>query len=199
MAVFALDKRKNPLMPTSEKRARLLLEKGRAVVIKMYPFTIRLKDRVDTVMSFVNKLQKILPVTTISMELEKKTDVLQSIKLQAKKTLKDAAAVNSIRLELANQLKTYGVPLELSSGGRTKFNRSRLSIPKTYALDAACVGEIDFLTNWNISTLEITCCGRGSYQRTRLDSQNDDYDYKVQSSVSEKIIRPSYKMEKTVH
>ena len=45
MAVFVIDKSKNPLMPTSEKRARLLLEKGRAVVVKMYPFTIRLKDR----------------------------------------------------------------------------------------------------------------------------------------------------------
>ena len=169
MAVFVLDKHKNPLMPISKKRTGLLLEKGRAVVIKMYPFTIRLKDRVDTVMSFVNKLQKILPVTTISM-------------------------------------------------------------PKIHVLDAAYVG------NWNIPALEISCCGRGSYQRTRLDkygfsrghltrqkfiegfqtgdlvkatvtkgkkigviSRNDDYDYKVQPSVSEKIIRSSYKMGKAVH
>lgn len=33
-------------MPCSEKRARLLLERGRAVVHKIYPFTVRLKDRV---------------------------------------------------------------------------------------------------------------------------------------------------------
>ena len=46
MSVYVLDKRKRPLMPCSEKRARLLLERGRAVVHKMYPFTIRLKDRV---------------------------------------------------------------------------------------------------------------------------------------------------------
>ena len=43
--VFVLDKHKKPLMPCSEKRARLLLERGRAVVHKMAPFTIRLKDR----------------------------------------------------------------------------------------------------------------------------------------------------------
>ena len=43
--VFVLDKRKKPLMPCTEKRARLLLERGRAVVHKMAPFTIRLKDR----------------------------------------------------------------------------------------------------------------------------------------------------------
>ena len=43
--VFVLDKHKKPLMPCSEKRARLLLERGRAVIHKMAPFTIRLKDR----------------------------------------------------------------------------------------------------------------------------------------------------------
>src|SRR5437763_16111767 len=46
MAVFVVDKRKKPLMPCSEKRARLLLERGKAVVHRRYPFTIRLKERV---------------------------------------------------------------------------------------------------------------------------------------------------------
>ena len=47
--VFVLDKHKKPLMPCSEKRARQLLERGRAVVHKIAPFSIRLKDRtVDT-------------------------------------------------------------------------------------------------------------------------------------------------------
>src|ERR671935_788583 len=45
MSVFVLDKRKKPLMPCSEKRARLLLERGKAVVHRRYPFTIRLKER----------------------------------------------------------------------------------------------------------------------------------------------------------
>ena len=45
MAVFVLDKRKRPLMPCSEKRARLLLERGRARVHRLVPFTIRLVDR----------------------------------------------------------------------------------------------------------------------------------------------------------
>lgn len=47
MSVFVLDKKKKPLMPCTEKRARLLLERGRAVVHKMEPFTIRLKDRLQ--------------------------------------------------------------------------------------------------------------------------------------------------------
>lgn len=47
MSVFVLDKRGNPLMPCSEKRARLMLERGRARVHRLYPFTIRLVDRLQ--------------------------------------------------------------------------------------------------------------------------------------------------------
>ncbi len=43
--VFVLDRHQKPLMPCTEKRARQLLERGRAVIHKMAPFTIRLKDR----------------------------------------------------------------------------------------------------------------------------------------------------------
>lgn len=43
--VFVLDRHKKPLVPCTEKRARQLLERGRAVVHRMSPFTIRLKDR----------------------------------------------------------------------------------------------------------------------------------------------------------
>ena len=355
MSVLVLDKKKKPLMPTSEKRARLLLEKGCAVVIKLYPFTIRLKNRVggetgpirlkidpgsrhtgvalvkdkkiinilgeekthaqvlnlfqidhrgiaistnltsrrsmrrrrrnslrhrqarfenrtkpkgwlapslqhrvDTIMGFVSKLQKLIPIAEVSQELvrfdmqkmedkeisgiayqqgelqgyevreyllekwgrqcaycnakevplevehikprslggsnqvsnltiackacnqrksnqpieaflSKKPELLQKIKSQAKKPLKDAASVNSTRWNLANRLKATKLPIELSSGGKTKFNRFRLHIPKTHALDAVCVGEVDLVTNWNIPTLQVKCTGRGSYQRTRLD------------------------------
>ena len=45
MCVFVLDQRKRPLMPCSERRARLLLSRKRAVVHRLWPFTIRLKDR----------------------------------------------------------------------------------------------------------------------------------------------------------
>lgn len=43
--VFVLDKHKKPLMPCSEKRARQLLERGRAVIHIRDPFTILMKDR----------------------------------------------------------------------------------------------------------------------------------------------------------
>lgn len=44
--VFVLDKHKQPLMPCTPKKARLLLSRGRAVVHRQHPFVIRLKDRV---------------------------------------------------------------------------------------------------------------------------------------------------------
>ena len=43
--VFVLDKQKKPLMPCTPKRARLLLTRGRAVVHRVKPFVIRLRDR----------------------------------------------------------------------------------------------------------------------------------------------------------
>lgn len=45
MAVFVVDQRHRPLMPCAERRARLLLARGRAVVHRLVPFTIRLRDR----------------------------------------------------------------------------------------------------------------------------------------------------------
>jgi 5-methylcytosine-specific restriction endonuclease McrA len=349
MSVFVLDKHKRPLMPCSEKRARLLLERGRAREHRRYPYTIRLVDRriedsalqpvrikldpgskatgiavvrdaddaetavlflaelhhrgkriserlmarsamrrrrrgnlryrparfsnrtkpkgwlapslkhrVDTVMSWVGRLRRLAPVTGISSELVRfdmqvmedpeiagvgymrgtlwgfelreyllnkwnracaycgivdvplqiehihskarggsnresnltlacepcnnakgampveqflsdRPAVLARIKAQAKRPLKDAAAVNATRWALVKALKETGLPVETASGGKTKWNRSRLGIPKAHALDAACVGDIEALTDWKVPVLSIKATGRGSYCRTRLD------------------------------
>ncbi|HAA46649.1 MAG: HNH endonuclease [Halomonas sp. 54_146] len=361
MAVFVMGKNQQPLMPCSEKRARLLLQRGRAVAHKRYPFTIRLKDRVggntqplrlgidpgsritglaliresvgeqrhvlrlfelahrgfqikkaleqraafrrrrrsknlryraprfnnrtkpkgwlapslqhrvDTVMAWVNRLSRLAPITAISQELVRfdtqklenpeisgieyqqgtllgyevreyllekwgrecaycgDTDTpleiehvvprsrggtnrvsnlalschpcnqakdngtlddffatdkglkkrlktnghtadarLERVQRQLKQPLRDASAVNATRWALFNALKATGLPVAVSSGGRTKYNRQRLGIPKTHALDAACVGAFDMLHDWAVPTLTIKAMGRGSYQRTRL-------------------------------
>ena len=344
MSVFVLDKNKKPLMPCSEKRARLLLERGRAVVVRMQPFTIRLKDRtggvaqpvrvkldpgskttgvalvreapdgqhvlwlaeiqhrghaiheamdrrrafrrrrrgnlryrkarfdnrtrpkgwlppslqhrVDTTLSWVDRLQRFVPVQAGSMELARfdtqklvnpeirgveyqqgtlagyeakeyllekwartcaycgaqdvplevehihprskggsdrvsnltlacrpcnqakgNRDVREFVKDEArlarilkhaKAPFRDAAAVNATRWALHRELHKVGLPVEVGTGGRTKFNRSRFGIPKTHALDAACVGEVGTLHGWRAPTLAIRATGRGAYQRTRL-------------------------------
>ncbi len=102
----------------------------------------------------------------IEVFLSKKLEVLQKITSKAKKPLKDAASVNATRWKLANRLKETNLPVELASGGKSKWNRTRLFIPKTHALDAVCVGDVNLVVNWNIPTLEIKCTGRGSYKRT---------------------------------
>jgi hypothetical protein len=94
---------------------------------------------------------------------------LARILAQAKRPLKDAAAVNATRWALAQALKKTGLPVELASGGRTKFNRTRPGIPKSHALDAVCVGEVTAVHAWRKPTLVVKCTGRGSNQRTRLD------------------------------
>ena len=94
---------------------------------------------------------------------------LAKIWASAKKPLRAAAAVNATRWALANALNATGLPVELASGGRTKFNRCTLGVPKTHALDAACVGKVDAIDSWQRPTLTIKATGRGSYQRTRLN------------------------------
>lgn len=351
MSVFVLDKYKQPLMPCSEKRARLLLTRGRAVVVRVYPFTIRLKERtggdvqpvrikldpgskttgvatvrengqkqhvlalmelqhrghqiskslgqrrafrkrrrtqlryraprflnrarpkgwlppslqhrVDTTRSLVNRLRSLVPATALSQELvrfdmqktenpeisgveyqqgtlmgyevreyllekwgrecaycgeknaplqvehihprahggsnrisnltlacstcnmEKGTQSLAAffatskrlgshqsrmdrVSAQCKRSLRDASAVNTTRWALHQLLKITGLPVEISTGGRTKFNRSLLGIPKTHALDAVCVGDVLAITGWQVPTLVIKANGRGSYKRTRV-------------------------------
>lgn len=101
--------------------------------------------------------------------LKKQPEKLAKIQAQAKRPLKDAAAVNATRWVLVNALKSTGLSVETASGGRTKFNRTQLGIPKTHALDAVCVGKVDSVSAWNKPTLQLKCTGRGSYQRTRLD------------------------------
>jgi hypothetical protein len=95
---------------------------------------------------------------------------LARIEAQRKASLKDAAAVNSTRWALFQQIKATGVPVTTGSGGLTKFNRAQLGIPKTHALDAVCVGVVSAVEDWRKPALVIKATGRGSYQRTRLDA-----------------------------
>ena len=62
------------------------------------------------------------------------------IQAQAKTPLKDATAVNATRWALYERLRSSGLSIEVGTGGRTKYNRTRLNLPKTHWLDAACVG-----------------------------------------------------------
>ena len=62
------------------------------------------------------------------------------VQTQARRPLKDAAAVNAARYKIRDVLAEHGLPMEIGTEGRTKFNRTRLGLPKTHWGDAACVG-----------------------------------------------------------
>jgi 5-methylcytosine-specific restriction endonuclease McrA len=96
--------------------------------------------------------------------LSKKPSLLKRILSQVKAPLKDAAAVNSTRWKLFETLKETGLPVEVGSGGLTKFNRRLLNLPKTHWLDATCVGEIDNLVVKTNQPLLIKSTGWGSRQ-----------------------------------
>ena len=116
-------------------------EKGAQTIAAFFQTSNRLKDR-------QNRMDKVL--------------------IQCKRPLRDAAAVNTTRWALFQSLKTTELSVSVGTGGQTKFNRQRLNIPKTHALDAACVGVVERVFDWQKPTLRIKATGRGSYKRTRL-------------------------------
>jgi 5-methylcytosine-specific restriction endonuclease McrA len=88
------------------------------------------------------------------------------IQSQAKRPLKDAAAVNSTRWALFEQLKSMGLPIETGSGGLTKFNRTLRDLPKEHWLDASCVGRStpEKIEVEGVHPLIIKAAGHGSRQ-----------------------------------
>lgn len=90
---------------------------------------------------------------------------------QAKQPLKDAAGVNSTRWALWRALQMTGLPLEVGTGGRTKWNRTRLGLAKSHWADAACVGEStpDDLDARPSSVLLIAAKGHGTRQMCGTD------------------------------
>jgi 5-methylcytosine-specific restriction endonuclease McrA len=90
---------------------------------------------------------------------------------QASQSLRDAAAVNATRWALYRRLYETGLPIECGTGGRTKFNRVSLGLPKAHWVDAACVGEsgANIQIPPALSPLIIRATGHGSRQMCRVD------------------------------
>ncbi|MDX2076901.1 MAG: RNA-guided endonuclease IscB [bacterium] len=89
----------------------------------------------------------------------------------AKASLKDASVVNSTRWKLHETLQHFCLPIELGTGGRTKYNRTIQDYPKTHWLDAVCVGESGQMVyvSPNHRPLLIKAVGRGNRQMTKPD------------------------------
>jgi 5-methylcytosine-specific restriction endonuclease McrA len=103
--------------------------------------------------------------------LKKKPEVLARLLAQATTPLRDAAAVNTTRWRLYEQLKNLGLPLEGSSGGQTKYNRIKRGLPKTHWLDAANIGKStpEQLHTLGVIPLRIEATGHGKRQMCGTD------------------------------
>lgn len=134
----------------------------------MYPKTRGGSDRASNLTLACRRCNEKKSARLVEEFLASKPAVLHRVLATAKKPLDAAAAINTVRWALVNALKATRLLAELGSGGHTKWNRSRLGVPKEHCLDAACVGHVEKLHRWNLPVLSIRCMGRGSYQRTRL-------------------------------
>ena len=96
---------------------------------------------------------------------------LSKVLAQARRPLKDAAAVNTSRYAIGDALKMLGVPIRFWSGGRTKYNRVSQSYQKVHWMDAVCVGETGerVYVPSSLSPLLLKATGRGSRQMCLMD------------------------------
>lgn len=103
--------------------------------------------------------------------LQNKPELLCSILAKAKKPLRDATAVNATRWNLYHTLKKTNLPVEVGTGGRTKFNRIQRNLPKTHWLDAACVGAStpEHIFQKHSQVLYVGAMGHGSRQMCNSD------------------------------
>ena len=86
---------------------------------------------------------------------------VQSALRAAKKPLKDAQAVNTIRWKIVETLKATGLPIVYGTGGKTKWHRKQAGLPKTHYYDAACVACVPKSPVTAVSVLAIHAVGYG--------------------------------------
>lgn len=100
-----------------------------------------------------------------------KPEVLNFIKAHCKKSLADAAAVNSTRNKLFEVAKNTGLLIQAGSGALAKLVRTKSNLPKAHWIDAAAnsidLKPIKLLT---LQPLLVTSLGHGNRQAVRCNA-----------------------------
>ena len=117
MAALVLDKRKKPLMPCSEKRARLLLERGRARVHRMVPFTIRLVDRLQA--------DSVLQPLRLKLDPGGKTTGVALVREKETVEASTGEVLRAITILMLLELKHRGHAIRDAIASRGAFRRRR--------------------------------------------------------------------------
>jgi hypothetical protein len=107
-----------------------------------------LESRTSNVLTWVQRLSRVCPLTAISMEV-----------------------VNVTSFALYRGVQAWGLPVECGSGGLTKYNRMQRDLPKAHWGDAACVGKRTplILKVQGVIPLLIAAQGHGSRQMCNVD------------------------------
>jgi hypothetical protein len=169
MAVCVVDRRKHPLMPCSEKRARLLLARERAVVHRLTPFTIRLKDRLADATAIQPVVLKVDPGSrTTGLAL-------------AREEITEAGPVHHA-LQLAH-LAHRGTAVHASLQQRAAYRRRRRSANLRYRaprflnrrrtgwLPPSLVSRVGNVCTWARRSQRLVPLDRIEIERVRFDTQ----------------------------
>jgi hypothetical protein len=80
--------------------------------------------------------------------------------------------MTATRWALYHRLLAIGLPVEVGTGGRTKWNRTRRGLPKAQWIDAACVGAStpERLLCAGVVPLRVKAMGRHSRQMCRTNA-----------------------------
>lgn len=130
----------------------------------------------------INKTKDDLTLDEWTEQLKKRTNKknqqilrnipkIKSIAKRPAKPNKNSAIVNATRKQVYERLLASGLPVEVSTGGRTKMNRTRLNLPRTKYFDALAIGEstpesLEFKTS-DVSIIK--AIGRGKRQQARVN------------------------------
>lgn len=128
-------------------------------------------DRVSNLTLACDPCNKRKGKLRVEVFLRNDPERLPKILAHAKAPLKDAAAVNATRNAIWFRLRETGLPVEAGTGGRTKFNRTRLGLAREHWTDAVSVGAStpETLRVEVRSPLSIRATGHGTRRRCGTD------------------------------
>lgn len=199
--VFVLDTNQQPLTPCHPATARKLLRDEQAAVYRRYPFTIILKHAVGSA-SYPTIVEPVMLKVdpgskTTGIALVQNEEVIfaaefgyPNVQALAKKSLKNAGVVNSVRWATWRMFDHTGLPVEVGTGGRTKFNRTTQTYPKVHWIDAACVGQSGQTVKLcpEQKPLTIRAVGRQSRQMCRKDK----YGFQRTSAKQSRVVKGGF-------
>ncbi|KAF3888841.1 MULTISPECIES: RNA-guided endonuclease IscB [Nostocales] len=103
--------------------------------------------------------------------LKDQPEILKKIKSHQKKSLSDAAAVNSTRKAIFEMAHKFGLRVISGDGASTKMIRIQSGLPKLHWIDSACVGTSEIVKLRICQPLRVTCKGHGTKQVQRMNAK----------------------------